>query len=175
MAARWAVRRSEGSTPEPYHPRGPRPNCLPYPTPRVRGLRVHSRAMDLRARLLDLKHQADAAVWRVRTVGRVGIATGIAGNMRAPGVAALVRQSLRGGMNPSMLFRYHAANNPHGTALVAPAGAHGATAERAYSFFEMNDTVDRVAAGFAAKGVRRGDSVLIALKNRPEFILLQSA
>src|SRR4051812_7818955 len=104
--------------------------------------------MDLRARLLDLKRQAESAVWRFRTAGRVGIERGITANMRAPGIAALVRQALRGGMNPSMLFRYHAANNPHGTALLAPAGTHGAPSERAYSFFEMDDAMDRVAAAF---------------------------
>src|SRR5262245_11221428 len=122
--------------------------------------------MDLRARMLDLKRQAEATVWRLRTVSRVGVSTGLTAQMRAPGIVAIVRQSLRGAMNPSMLFRYHAANNPHGTALVAPPGAHGEKAERAYSFFEMNDAIDRIAAGFAAKGIQRGDSVLIALKNR---------
>lgn len=136
---------------------------------------VRVRRMDLRARLLEVKQKAEAAVWRARTVGRVGRSAGLAASMRAPGIYAMLQQTLRGGgTNPTSLFRFHAANNPHGTALVGPAGALGATAERAYSFFELNQAIDHVAAGFAAKGVRRGDSVLVVLKNRPEFLLLQA-
>jgi fatty-acyl-CoA synthase len=130
--------------------------------------------MDLRSRLFDLKRRAEAAVWRARTATRVSIAKGLAENARAPGIATAAREIARGRLNASFLFRYHAANNPHGTALVAPAGAFGSEAERAYSFFELNDTIDRVAAGLASKGVGKGDSVLIAMKNRPEFILAQA-
>jgi len=131
--------------------------------------------MDLRERVLDLKRQAEGAVWRARTAGRVMLATGIAGKARRPGLATIAREAARGRINASLIFRYHAANNPHGTALIAPLGAHGAEVERAYSFFELNDTIDRIAAGLAARGIRRGDAVLIALKNRPEFIILQAA
>lgn len=131
--------------------------------------------MSLRARLDEVKRDAEAAVWRVRTAARVAARTGIFRDARAPGIATVARAAARGRLNPSVLFRYHAANTPHGVALVAPAGAHGAPAPRAYSFFELDDTIDRVAAGLAARGVRRGDSVLIALKNRPEFVILQAA
>lgn len=131
--------------------------------------------MDLRARLLDVKRNAGAAVWRLRTSARVASATGITRGARAQGVATLAREAARGRVNASLIFRYHAANSPHRAALVAPAGAHGAAEERAYSFFELNSTIDRVAAGLQARGVRRGDAVLIALKNRPEFVILQAA
>jgi acyl-CoA synthetase (AMP-forming)/AMP-acid ligase II len=131
--------------------------------------------MDLRARLLEVRRNAEAAVWRVRTATRVAAATGMTRDARAAGIATIVREAARGRLNPSVLFRYHAANDPHRTALVAPPGSHGAQDERAYSFFELNETIDRVAAGFAAKGVRRGDAVLILLKNRPEFLILQAA
>jgi fatty-acyl-CoA synthase len=130
--------------------------------------------MDLRARVLDLKRQAEAAVWRARTAGRVAVATGIARNARPAGLATIAREALRGRVNASLIFRYHAANNPHGTALVAPLGAHGEQSERSYSFFELNETIDRVAAGLAARGIGRGDAVLLAMKNRPEFIVLQA-
>ena len=131
--------------------------------------------MDLRARLLDVKRNAESAVWRLRTSARVAAATGLARGARAPGVATLAREAVRGHLNASVIFRYHAANAPHATALVAPRGAHGAAEERAYSFFELNDTVDRIAAGLQSRGIRRGDSVLVALKNRPELVMLQAA
>jgi acyl-CoA synthetase (AMP-forming)/AMP-acid ligase II len=131
--------------------------------------------MDLRARMQEMKRNAETALWRIRTATRVAQATGMTRGARAPGLATLAREAARGRMNPSLLFRYHAANTPHGIALVAPEGAHGAAAERAYSFFELDATIDRVAAGFASRGIRRGDAVLIALKNRPEFLILQAA
>lgn len=131
--------------------------------------------MDLRARLLDARRNAGAAVWRLRTTARVAAATGIARNARAPGLTALAREAARGRLTASTIFRYHAANTPHAAALVGPAGAHGAIEDRVYSWFEVNDTIDRVAAGLQSRGVRRGDAVLVALRNRPEFILLQAA
>ena len=131
--------------------------------------------MDLRARLLDMKQRSEAAVWRLRTSARVARTRGLAEALRAPGLATIVREAARGRMNASLIFRFQAANSPHKVALVSPPGAHGAAVERAYSCFELNDTMDRIASGLAAKGVRRGDSVLIALKNRPEFILVQAA
>lgn len=131
--------------------------------------------MDLRARLLEAKRSAQSTIWRLRTTARVGMATGLTRGMTPRGAATIAREIARGRMNPSLLFRFHAANTPHRIALVAPAGAHGAKEERAYSCFELNDLIDRAASGLASIGVRRGDAVLIALKNRPEFILLQAA
>ncbi|MFO0588087.1 MAG: AMP-binding protein [Polyangiaceae bacterium] len=131
--------------------------------------------MNLRERVLELKSRADAAAWRIRTTARVSFSKGLLGRARAPGAVGLAREIAKGRINATTIFRYHAANDPHGTALVAPAGAHGSTEERAYSFLEVDQTIDRVASGLAAKGIRRGDAVLIAMKNRPEFILVQAA
>jgi fatty-acyl-CoA synthase len=131
--------------------------------------------MDLRERLLDVKRRTQAAAWRLRTTARVALAKGVVGRTRAPGLAAIAKEAVRGRLNASAIFRFHAANDPHGTALLAPAGAHGAETERAYSFFELDAVVARVAAGLASKGVRKGDAVLIAMKNRPEFVIAQAA
>lgn len=131
--------------------------------------------MDLRDRLLALKQRTLAAAWRVRTTARVSLAKGVVGRTRAPGLAAIAKEAARGRLNASAIFRFHAANDPQGTALLAPAGAHGSTADRAYSFAELDATIDRAAAGLAAKGIRRGDAVLVAMKNRPEFVIVQAA
>ncbi|MEZ4310185.1 MAG: AMP-binding protein [Polyangiaceae bacterium] len=131
--------------------------------------------MDLRARLLDVKRNTEAAVWRLRTSARVMRSTGIARAATPAGLVTVAREAARGRLNTSLIFRYHAANNPHGTALVTPVGALGAESERAYSFFELNSAIDRAAAGLAARGIRKGDAVLVAMKNRPEFLLAQAA
>lgn len=131
--------------------------------------------MDLRARLHHARHEAAAAVWRVRTMGRVISSTGIARRATPAAAAMFAGEAARGRANVSLILRYHAKNTPHHTALVAPAGAHGATEDRAYSYFEVDQLIDRIAAGLASCGVRRNDAVMIALKNRPELVLLQAA
>jgi crotonobetaine/carnitine-CoA ligase len=42
--------------------------------------------------------------------------------------------------------------------------------DRRYSYAEVNEQASRVAAGFAAMGVKKGDHVAILMENSPEFI-----
>ncbi|MBK8256458.1 MAG: AMP-binding protein [Polyangiaceae bacterium] len=131
--------------------------------------------MDLRTRLLDVKARAQAAAWRLKTSARVYRSTGIARAVKPAGLATVLREAARGRLNASLIFRYHASNSPHAIALIGPAGAHGSITERAYSFFELNDAIDRIAAGLASIGIRKGEAVLVSMKNRPEFIIAQAA
>ncbi|MEJ7732746.1 MAG: AMP-binding protein [Polyangiaceae bacterium] len=117
-----------------------------------------------------------AALFRAGTLVRVGRAKRMHENVRAQGVILLARELAKGKQNPSLIFRFHAANTPHRVGLVSPApagSAGGGSGERAWSFFEMNDLMDRYSAGFAQRGIARGAAALLMLKNRPEFILLQ--
>lgn len=128
------------------------------------------------------------ALFRAGTLLRVGRQKRLHENLRARGVAVLARELSKGKQNPSLIFRFHAANTPHRVGLIAPgsslwsggssAGSSGgpstgATAERAWSFFEMNDLMDRYSAAFAQRGIGKGAAALLMLKNRPEFVLLQ--
>jgi len=47
--------------------------------------------------------------------------------------------------------------------------------ERPYTFFDLNERVDNIAKALHKRGLRCGDRVVIMLKNRPEFVLIQAA
>ncbi|UQA60150.1 class I adenylate-forming enzyme family protein [Polyangium aurulentum] len=135
--------------------------------------------MRIEDRIAALRSAGEEAAWRIRTVGRVAAKTGLIRSIRLPGAKALVSELVRakGKVDPSLLFHYLAANDPNRAALVAlsaPPGG-GVVEERAYSFHEMNDRIDRLASALHASGVKPGSRVLVMLKNRPEFVLLQLA
>jgi 2,3-dihydroxybenzoate-AMP ligase len=62
------------------------------------------------------------------------------------------------------LLRTRTVTTPTRTALVA------GTARLTYA--ELDDTVDRLAAGLASRGLRAGDRILVQLPNIPEFVEL---
>jgi acyl-CoA synthetase (AMP-forming)/AMP-acid ligase II len=116
--------------------------------------------------------------------------------VRLPGARVLAQELLRGKANPSLLYRFHAANSPHRIAAIypqslapqreagpqgpAPQGEQGGATpgpleDRAYSFFEIDDAMDRVSLALQRRGVGPGASVLLALKNRPGFLIVQVA
>ena len=134
--------------------------------------------MNLRDTLAGVRQKAEFTLWKARTVGSVGRPDRDA--CRAPlarreGPPA--RSSPRG-RHPSLLFRFHARNNPHRIAVIEPAAwpASGRRGEdRATSFFELNELIDRVGARPHRRGVGRGSAPSLMLKNRPEFVILQPA
>lgn len=101
--------------------------------------------------------------------------------MSLSGASEFLREVLRGKPEPSLAFRVAARNDPHRVALMGlltPAGApHGQLVqeERPYTFFELNERVDNIAIALAKRGARCGDRLVIMLKNRPEFVLIQAA
>ncbi len=101
--------------------------------------------------------------------------------MSLPGAKILLRALAQGKPDPSLTFRVAAENQPHRVGLVgllAPQGAPRGQLvqeERAYSFFELNDRVERIAKSLVKRGVRPGDRIVTMLKNRPEFVLVQAA
>ncbi len=102
---------------------------------------------------------------RVSTFKRVARQTGMLDQLSLRGVKALIKAG--GKSNPSVVLRYHAANQPNRTALIYR--------QRSYSFFELDEKVDEAARALRAQGIRAGDSVVLMLKNVPEFIILQQA
>lgn len=134
--------------------------------------------MHWKERLASLKQAAEGVVFGARTVGRVAIQTKMPSHVRWAGLEAAARELLRTKKAaPPLLFHFMAHNDPHTVGLVGlsalPSGR--LVEERAYSFSEMNERIDRIAAALAERGVRPGDRVALMLKNRPEFVLLQIA
>ncbi|MEO8875498.1 MAG: AMP-binding protein, partial [Polyangiaceae bacterium] len=69
--------------------------------------------------------------------------------------------------NPSQIYRIYAANSPNKVAV--------RFRDRAITFAELDTRMDKVASGLMARGVSKGSSFVLMMKNRPEFIELQCA
>ena len=132
-----------------------------------------------------IRDEGRAAVERLKIIGRVGKKTGMHTALTLRGARLLARELAKGKQNPSLIFKFHAENTPNRIALVAPHSLAGATSrgperdppprDRAYSFFELNERIDALGAALARLGVRAGTPVLIVIKNRPEFMVAQTA
>jgi acyl-CoA synthetase (AMP-forming)/AMP-acid ligase II len=119
-------------------------------------------------KLADIRREARAALWRARMVARVGRDKGMHEVLRWGGAKVLLRELPKGKQNPSLIFRFHAENSPQKAGLVCPGPP-----ERAYSFFEMNERMDRIGLALSRRGLGKGTAALLMLKNRPEFVMLQ--
>jgi len=131
--------------------------------------------------MAELRRLGEEKLLHLRIIGRVAQQTGMNRAMSLAGANVFLREVLRGKPEPSLAFRIAAMNEPHRVALVGlltPAGAargHMVQEERAYSFVELDERVDNIAKGLAKRGARCGDRIVIMLKNRPEFVLIQAA
>ncbi|WP_437574377.1 class I adenylate-forming enzyme family protein [Sorangium sp. So ce887] len=116
--------------------------------------------------------------------GRAVTQTGLLAALRWPGLKVLARELAKGKANPSLLFRFYAENSPHRIAVVDPRSLARGAAEgdvkapaedRVYSFFALNEAIERLGYALDRRGVGPGATVLLALKNRPEFVMSQIA
>lgn len=135
--------------------------------------------MQLTRAIADVGERGRAALWRLSTLARVSVRTGMPATLRWPGARLLLRELPKGKPNPSLVFRYHARNDPHRIALVVPAGLDRAGAgrddDRVLSFHALDELIDRAAHGLEARGVGRGSAAIVMVKNRPEFLVASSA
>ena len=134
--------------------------------------------MDWQALLRGVSEEGKQALFRLETVARVGKQLGMHKAIGLPGLKVLVREAARGKTNPSLLFRFHAENTPDRTALLqatSPGHRDVEGVRRIYSYREMNETIDRIAVALHHRGLGRGTSVLILLKNRIEFLMIPIA
>lgn len=67
------------------------------------------------------------------------------------------------------MLRERAAKHPERIAIVDPAPAPGAPGGRTVSYGELDARADRLAAGFLARGIGKGDRVVLQLPNVAEF------
>ncbi len=85
----------------------------------------------------------------------------------ASAVRAVGLPFLRGHRSPALLVRLWARSAPDRPALIHPGGA--------FTFHALDLEVDALASGLEQAGLRRGDRVVTALRNRPEALLLPLA
>ncbi len=123
--------------------------------------------------LLGAQIEAAKAVYdRLHAATRLGVRSGLAFNLTPSGIAATVSQLARGRSGPSTIWRIHAANTPHKLGLVFPSSeSRPSEPTRSYTYLELDQSADRLAAGLRALGLG-GKTVLVMMKNRPEYLIL---
>ncbi|WP_394847734.1 AMP-binding protein [Pendulispora brunnea] len=119
------------------------------------------------AKLTDLKERLVDVPGRVRVMAKVANQTGLMWQFHVPGARALMEVLTRRSQNPSQMYQVHAANTPNKVAL--------RWRDEALTFAELEDRIARVAAGFSSRGLSRGSSLIVMMKNRPEFVVTQNA
>jgi fatty-acyl-CoA synthase len=114
--------------------------------------------------LQALRESVREAPEKVRTSARLTQQTGMLWAMTTPGMKELVRILLSGSQNPSLIYRVNAKNAPSKPALIW----HGRTT----SWAELDERIDRLASGLTRRGVGKGKSLILMMKNRQELVEL---
>jgi len=126
--------------------------------------------LGLSHRIKNLRHAALEVALdmteRLATTARLVTQSGLLYEVTPAGIVAAAGALLRGGRNPSLIFALHARNNPHKLALL--------WRDRRLTFGEFDHRIDRAAAGLQRRGFRRNTSVVIMMRNRPEFLEVQA-
>ena len=113
----------------------------------------------------EIRERISEAPERVRVALEVGNRSGLMWEVTAPGFVAMVKALTVAPQNPSQVYRLHAANSPNKVAL--------RWRDRSLTFSELDERMDRLAGGFTMRGISRGSSVILMMRNRPEFIEIQ--
>jgi fatty-acyl-CoA synthase len=103
---------------------------------------------------------------RARTFARVARQSGLLFEFRVGALKFAANNILKGGRNPSLIFALHGANSPEKPALY--------WRDRTLTYGELDTRMNRAAAGLAERGFKRNTSVVIMMRNRPEFLEVQA-
>jgi fatty-acyl-CoA synthase len=118
-----------------------------------------------KTKLVAVKSELQDLPDRARVAARVGHQSGLMWELSLRGMGAVAR-ALKA-PNPSQIYRVAAANVPDKKAII--------WRDQTYTFGELDERIDRLAKGLQRRGVGRKKSVLLMMKNRPEFVLMQGA
>ena len=114
-----------------------------------------SKLSEIRKRLADVPQ-------RIATVAKVAQTTGLMWGLTVPGARSLAAALRTGARNPSQVYRVHAVNTPNKAAIK--------WRDETISFAEFDRRIDAVAQSLSRRGFGRGTSVLLMMRNRPEFM-----
>jgi fatty-acyl-CoA synthase len=119
----------------------------------------------VRALATNLKQTLAELPDRARTGVKVVNQTGMLYEWSLPGIRTAVTALASGSRNPSLVFSLHAANSPDKPAIL--------WRDRTLTYAQLDDRMNRAGAGMRLKGLRRGESVVLLMRNRPEFLEIQ--
>ncbi len=83
------------------------------------------------------------------------------------GMVVLAQTLAKQAMNPTLIYKIHAANSPNHPAII-----WRGTALR---YAEVDAHMDALASWLNAHGIAKGDRVMLFMRNRPEYIVVQGA
>src|ERR1700722_6430188 len=115
--------------------------------------------------LRDLRDRAQDLPDALRVMGRVAKQTGMLWELSLPAVR-VGAGALLGTPNPALVYRIAGVRKPDAVALYWH--------DEALSFQEVDRRVDRLAGGLRKGGLGGGTSLVLLMKNRPEFLLGQA-
>jgi fatty-acyl-CoA synthase len=115
----------------------------------------------------EIRTQLADVPQRISTLAKVAQTSGMMWDLTLPGVRVLARTLKSGAKNPSQMYRIHAVNAPSKPAVF--------WRDQTITFGEFDRRLDSVAASLTRRGFGRGTSVLLMMKNRPEFLEASSA
>jgi fatty-acyl-CoA synthase len=104
---------------------------------------------------------------KMRVGARLSQQTGMLWSFTTPGALELLRVFVSGSQNPSLIYRVHAKNSPSKPAIIWRG--------RTTSWAELDERIDRLATGLKRRGIGRGKSVVLMMKNRQEMVELGAA
>src|SRR5262249_32426079 len=119
-----------------------------------------SRVTALRNRLADVPQ-------RLAVVSKVAKSSGLMWALTVPGVRAAVKALREGAQNPSQVYRIHALNSPDKPAIL--------WRDQTITFGDFDQRLDAIASALSKRGFRKGDSVVLMMRNRPEFVQMAAA
>lgn len=102
---------------------------------------------------------------RARTLARVIRQSGLLFEFHLSGLRVAAGAAFRGARNPSLIFALHGANSPDKPAVL--------WRDRSVTYGQLDSRMNRAAAGLQRLGFRRNTSVVIMMRNRPEFLEVQ--
>jgi fatty-acyl-CoA synthase len=114
--------------------------------------------------LLELRETVADLPGNLRVMARVARQTGMLWEASVAGTRAAVGAFL-GTPNPALMYRVAAARKADAAAMTWH--------DQTLSFGEVDARMDRVASALRRRGLGRGTSLLLMMRNRPEFILCQ--
>ncbi|HSQ64899.1 MAG TPA: AMP-binding protein [Polyangiaceae bacterium] len=114
----------------------------------------------------EIQKRVVEAPARVRAVAKMSRSTGMLWELRPGGVIELVRMLGRNYENPSSLYAIQAKNQPNREAIRFRG--------RSLTFGELDERIAGVASGLVERGLGRKQSVLLMMKNRPEYVEIGS-
>jgi fatty-acyl-CoA synthase len=102
---------------------------------------------------------------RLRTGANVLNHSGMLYEWKLAGLRAAAGALSTGSRNPSLVFSLHAANSPDKAAIL--------WRDRKLTYAQLDDRMNRIGAGLRLRGLKRGESVVLMMRNRPEFLEVQ--